>query len=87
MKNTIENTATVTLSGFALNNIVGYANINIAQLLNSVNAVVHGAEHHNLGDDDLYYLTKTAIRIAAEVEALQGTITTEYENAYNNSKQ
>lgn len=87
MKKTFDNLTNVTISGFDLNNIADYADIDTTQLIGSVDNILYCAERNTIDHDDLYYLAHSAIRVVSSINALRDTIKSAYESANNNSTQ
>lgn len=86
MKKTFDNQTNVTISGFDLNNIADFADIDTTQLIGSVDNILYCAERNTIDYNDLYYLAHSAIRVVSCINALRDTIKSTYKNANNNSR-
>ena len=74
MKKLLQNTQTVTLKGYELNDIADYADIDTTGLISSVHILLNSYDHKSVDIEDLYCLTREVIKVASSINALQETI-------------
>lgn len=86
MKKTFDNQTNVTISGFDLNNIADFADIDTAALIINTSNIIEEAELNGTFDETHSNLAVTVIKLCSGLQLLNTAITNTYKNANNNSR-